>query len=149
MTPEERKAYMRAWHQANKEEQKAYIKVYSEAHKDEKKAYDAIYCETNKEDKKLYRQTPNAKKLNTIRKWKQSGLIHEDYNQLYELYINTTKCDVCKVDFKDSSDRCMDHDHETNLFRQFLCQSCNRNDAWKKLVPSTPSQHGWMHSSVN
>jgi hypothetical protein len=28
----------------------------------------------------------------------------------------------------------MDHNHETGLFRHFLCRSCNNLDSWKKFI---------------
>jgi len=119
---------------ANIEERKAYNKAYREAHKAEKKEYNKAYNESHNVEAKAYNQTPNRKKSNSISDWKRSGLIHNNYEQLYDLYLQSTHCDVCKSEYKDSSDRCMDHNHETNLFRQFLCQSCNRNDAWINKV---------------
>lgn len=68
----------------------------------------------------------------TIYNWKKYGLIHDDYNALYETYINTTHCNHCKKMFKNSRDRCMDHDHETGMFRSIVCNACNLNDAYIK-----------------
>ena len=65
---------------------------------------------------------------NTIRNWKRRGVIHTDYNALYDKYINTTRCNHCDKEFKDSRDRCMDHDHNTGLFRNIVCKWCNNKD---------------------
>jgi len=101
----------------------------------DRKAYMRAYQEANREEfaerKKAYRQTPKGKKSTIILLWKQRGLIHDDYDALYDSYLQRTQCDVCKFEYKDSYDRCMDHDHETHLFRQFLCRSCNTMDSWK------------------
>ena len=93
--------------------------------------------EKRKAYNKMYYQTPNSKKLHAISHWKQYGLIHEDYSALYEAYLQATHCDVCKTVFKPSNDRCMDHDHDTGLFRQFLCKSCNGFDNWKRFNKSS------------
>lgn len=71
-------------------------------------------------------------KYDTIRKWKSRGLIYDDYDALYEIYINTTHCQHCENEFKDSFDRCMDHDHDTGLFRKIICRACNLNDSYIK-----------------
>ena len=84
---------------------------------------------------KVYNLTPAGIKATTIANWKRKGLIHPEYDQLYELYINCNCCDICKKEFKNTFDRCMDHHHPTGLFRQFLCRDCNNHDNWKTKVP--------------
>jgi hypothetical protein len=69
-----------------------------------------------------------------ITSWKRKGLIHDDYSKLYDDYLKCTQCDVCEKEFKTRRDKCMDHDHTTGLFRQFLCQSCNTHDHFKKVL---------------
>jgi len=113
----------RAWREANKEKIYERHRAWREANKEK------IY-----ERRRAYSQTLEGKKSNTISQWKQSGLIHEDMSSLYDTYLQRTHCDICKSDYKDSFDRCMDHDHETHLFRQFLCRPCNNKDSWKKII---------------
>ena len=75
----------------------------------------------------------NKKPYNqTIRRWRNRGLMHDDYNALYETYIATTHCNHCKKEFKDNYDRCMDHDHTTGLFRNIVCHKCNSLDSYIK-----------------
>ena len=73
-----------------------------------------------------------SSKYQTIRNWKLSGLIYADCNELYEIYIKTMKCQHCNKEFKNSQDRCMDHDHNTGLFRKIVCRRCNVLDSYIK-----------------
>ena len=118
-TKEQKAAYGKKWRDNNKE----YQKEYQEENK-----------EHIKEHKKEYRQTPAGIKTRIITDWKRNGLIYDDYNALYELYLNAKHCDVCKIEFKNSYYRCMDHCHTTGLFRQFLCRGCNNGDGWQNKI---------------
>ena len=71
-------------------------------------------------------------KYDTIYDWKKRGLIYDDYDALYETYMNTTHCQHCENEFKDSFDRCMDHDHDTGMFRKIVCRVCNNRDSYIK-----------------
>ena len=106
MTPEERKAYDKAYR----------IKNY-----EKRKAYDKAYRENNPEKRK---------KTETLKNWKRNGLICDDYDNLYELYLQSTNCQECDCKYSIKGDgvgrfKCMDHDHLTGVFRNFLCNICN------------------------
>ena len=75
----------------------------------------------------VYNHTPEGKKRDLKFKWKRRGLIHDDFETLYTSYVNATNCDLCDVVFegKGKNMKCMDHDHTTGKFRNFLCKSCN------------------------
>ena len=93
--------------------------------------------ERDAEKAKIYYQTPDGKKSTTISNWKKRGLIdsHGDkYEKRYQSYLQSPHCEACKSGYKDSFDRCMDHDHDTGTYRQFLCRHCNRHDHWKTLI---------------
>ena len=90
--------------------------------------------EEKKEYNKKYSQTPSGLKSHRISKWKQRGVKCDDFDKLYELYLNTNNCDVCKKEFENTYDRCLDHNHTTGEFRQILCRRCNTNDYWETLV---------------
>ena len=117
---EKKKEYMRLYRSTNKEK----IKEYREANKEKIKEQCRLYNEA-------YSQTPQGKKHNTMKGWRQHGVNNVD-DELYNKYINTHCCDVCNKDFKNSLDRHLDHDHETGAFRQILCRACNSHDSWKK-----------------
>ena len=116
----------------NKEEASAYDKNYREKNKEKIDVRAKEYYEKNKEKilthAKEYSKTESGKKSCRISVWKFNGLIHGDYDALYEHYINTKNCDYCNVELIEGcgkTARCMDHSHKTNLFRNVLCNSCN------------------------
>jgi len=71
-------------------------------------------------------------KSGTIWHWKKSGLIYDNYDELYEVYINTMQCEHCQTEFTKNNRRCLDHDHTTGLFRKIVCHRCNTQDSYIK-----------------
>tara|TARA_R110002126_G_C10096803_1_gene465688 strand:- start:102 stop:488 length:387 start_codon:yes stop_codon:yes gene_type:complete len=120
-TPEERKEKARLYNLKNKEKVRIRNKNWREKNR-----------EILKVKKRKYQQSPAGKKSNRISKWKSSGVIHNDFNELYEKYITTELCELCScvltVDkINTSTTRCLDHCHETGQFRNVLCMNCNIN----------------------
>ena len=79
-------------------------------------------------DKKYKEKNPEkVHKTHTICEWKRYGIIDENYEELYDLFINETKCWICLKEFtKNKMDlRCLDHDHETGEPRYIVCNYCN------------------------
>ena len=79
------------------------------------------------EQRKLYDQSPAGKKSMRIYKWKSQGIIDEDLSAVYDYLIKETNCMICFKPYKDSKDRCLDHDHETGEIRYICCNNCNSN----------------------
>ena len=69
-------------------------------------------------------------KTETIKNWKYKGIINENLEEIYETYINTMNCGHCGKVFEKLRDRCMDHCHETGLFRKIVCNRCNAMDSY-------------------
>ena len=80
-----------------------------------------------KEQQKLYNQSPERKKSHRINNWKRSGIIDEDLEAVYDYLLDETHCMVCFKPYKDSKDRCLDHNHETGEIRYICCRNCNAN----------------------
>ena len=134
LTEEEKKKRQRIserkWYEKNKEKRSKYNKKWYEKNKEKQREYQEIHKEEIKEQKKEYRQTPAGKKAQTLSSWKKRGLKCEDYDSLYCRFINSENCEECEVVYGEKGDgtgtfRCMDHDHTTGLFRNFLCCKCN------------------------
>ena len=88
------------------------------------------YYERNKENIKLLSKTC-PKRLKSLRKsnWKKRGVIG-DLDQLYEIWFSAEKCNICEYIFLNTKNKCLDHNHDTGLFRQILCRNCNNWDNW-------------------
>ena len=67
-------------------------------------------------------------KTRTKSQWKQRGLVTDNFDEIYNRYIHSSKCERCETSYKNSRDRCMDHCHITGKFRNILCKKCNNMD---------------------
>ena len=117
----------------NKESISQQKKEYNKSNKEKTKEYNKQYREKNPEYIKEYNKTDKCIKSNRISQWKTKYKIIEDnWNLLYEIYINTNRCDICNVKLIDGSKcnrgKCLDHDHESGYFRGVLCYECNKRD---------------------
>ena len=85
--------------------------------------------EYNKQYLKVYRQTDAGIKSRRKSIWRSRGVVSDDFDALYEKYINTTNCEKCNIELVDGiygfNKRCLDHDHNTGEFRFILCCRCN------------------------
>jgi hypothetical protein len=94
--------------------------------------YQTKWFAENKEKRRLqqrnWSKTEAGRKTTRIKCWKKSGILHKDYNKLYEKYLNATECENCSIPLTfgwDGDARCVDHCHETGYFRNILCRVCN------------------------
>ena len=129
-----RKQYIKEWRLKNKEKIIQNSKEYYQKNKEKINEYNKKYHQDNKEKIKIklkeYNQTLNCKRIKIISRWKKFGLVSTDYNLLYDNYLKSTNCEECGIEYGKFGDgtathRCLDHDHETGLFRNYLCHGCN------------------------
>ena len=152
MTPEERKQqkkeYDKEYREKNKEKINNYRieyskknpeavlatnKKYRDANKEKIKEFHKNLYKENKEkiDKRNqeYNQTEAGKKSFRISAWKKRGVICDDFDSLYDKFINCKNCEECAVELVEgmygANKRCLDHSHKTGLFRNVLCNTCN------------------------
>jgi hypothetical protein len=123
LTPEQREKaleYKKKHYRDNIEK----IKEYKEEHKQEKKNYMAEY-----------RKTDAYRKSQRITNWKKSGLKCDDFNIIYDKYININQCEECNVELiegmRGANKKCLDHDHKTGLYRNIICHTCNVKRGFK------------------
>tara|TARA_R110001592_G_scaffold26902_1_gene100239 strand:+ start:193 stop:642 length:450 start_codon:yes stop_codon:yes gene_type:complete len=123
------------WRDKNKETQKEYNTNYHQQNKEAIKKYRKEWYHQNKEKQlqrlKEYYETENGNRLMHISRWKRTGVVSTDYNLLYDNYLKSTKCEECGIEYGNRGDgtgtfKCLDHNHETGLFRNYICCVCNR-----------------------
>jgi hypothetical protein len=119
---ENNKEYFKEYREKNKEKQREYLKEYYQNNKEK-------INEQSREYQKEYKQTEAGKKATRINNWKRMGVKSDDYNSLYEYYLNCKNCEECNVELVEgrygNNKKCLDHDHNTGQFRNVLCCSCN------------------------
>ena len=125
-TPEKKKENRRIYREINKDKIAEQTREYNQNNKERIAEYQREYS-------KIYAQTPAGKKTWTMNNWRSRGVVNVN-DEMYERYLNTTKCECCLKEFSSSRDRCLDHDHESGEYRWVICQSCNNHDSWKKKI---------------
>jgi hypothetical protein len=83
----------------------------------------------NNEKVKEYNQSGNGKKSMKIGDWKHKGIITDDYQFLYEWYMDIDNCLNCGVHLINgtgiSNHKHLDHDHLTGQPCIVVCGHCN------------------------
>jgi len=145
LTEEQRKEYMKKYYEANKE------KI-----KERRKEHDIKYREKNKEkikeSNKKYSKTEEGKKSIRIKNWKIKGVICEDFNKLYDYYLNCWNCEECGIELVKgiygANKKCLDHNHKTGQFRNVLCNTCNikRYPIDNNKIKLTSAEYKWKYN---
>ena len=117
----------------HKIDNKEKVKQYKIDNKEKLLEYRLGYRKRENELAKLSRiRNPGAyKKKDAKSRWKKYGIICDDFEEVYNHYINCHKCEYCDEEFKNGHDRCLDHDHsivDRNNVRGVLCRNCNKLD---------------------
>ena len=124
--PFDKKAYMKEYRKKNK----AYYQEKMKEWTDNNKAYIKEYREKHPrvEYFKEWGQTENGIKSRQCSNWRQIGIrCNGEWEEVYDWYSETTNCDICDKLFKESTDKCLDHNHDIDGYniRGILCSKCN------------------------
>tara|TARA_R110000823_G_scaffold102209_1_gene219262 strand:- start:864 stop:1391 length:528 start_codon:yes stop_codon:yes gene_type:complete len=82
-------------------------------------------------------ELPKYHKSKMISTWKHKGVVYNNFDTLYQHYIETLNCEWCGKVFENTRERHLDHDHSTGAFRLVVCHKCNIHDSYLKY----PSGH--------
>jgi len=131
-----------------KQKYKEYQKLIYYKNRDKRLEYNKQKRETEeyKQRMKEYRQSEAGKKSARITQWKRFGVISDDFNALHDKWKNTTYCEECNVELCEGNNgtnkKTLDHDHNTGLFRNIICNRCNvkRGNKDRGVVKLTKEQ---------
>jgi hypothetical protein len=146
---EKRKEEYKEYRQKNKEKNKECIRLWREQNKEYLKEKGRLYREKNKEKNKEYHKTENGKKSYIINGWKRINVKNDDFDKLYDYYLNCKNCEECNVKLTSgrcgANHKCLDHDHKTGEFRNVLCHTCNlkRGIIDRGHIPLTGAEIAW------
>ena len=70
-------------------------------------------------------ELPKDHKSSKKKYWKWVGVNMDNFDEIYNRYINSSQCELCDKIYDKQRDRCLDHCHTTGKFRNVVCQKCN------------------------
>ena len=113
------------------------------------KEYMKQYNQRKKKELQEYWKTPKGRKTKRISEWKRSYKLKGNLDKIYDIFINTKNCDICKRELTDdkyatSTRRSLDHSHITGYYRFICCHSCNtkirfQETRFKKVIQEIAS----------
>lgn len=81
-----------------------------------------IFCSNNCYKEFRFKNKKDVKYLNKIHQKKNKYNLNE---KEYLLLMEITNCSICNTEFKNNSEKCIDHCHFTKKVRNILCNHCN------------------------
>ncbi len=121
------------YQEKTKQKRSQQQKEYRMKNKDKILQHSKDYYQKHKDKISEYNKTPDRVKARRIKDWKYQGVICDDWDAIYEHFINTAYCDFCKCELTTGTvmsytTKCLDHDHSITdrpNFRNVLCNICN------------------------
>jgi len=137
----EQKQRRRELYSQNKERHNELRRIAYKKNPEKRDSHNKVYYDKNRERLLKYKtnwsNTPNGLKSHSIANWKYIGIIADDYDEWYEKYINCNECNFCGKEFKNTSNKHLDHNHTINdceNIRGVLCCKCNVRDVFLDLL---------------
>ena len=81
--------------------------------------------------------------------WKRRGLDMTNFEGIYLFYINCEYCELCNKKFTKSTDRQMEHNHQTGEFRNVVCLKCNQRKADNKIQSNNTTGYKGINKQIN
>ena len=82
------------------------------------------------EHKERHANDPAYHKRRTLRNWKAFGIKMYDVDATYEIYMLSTNCDICGIEYtgwRTAHAKNHDHDHISGYSRFICCHKCNHH----------------------
>ncbi len=74
--------------------------------------------------KNWVKNNPEKVAMHVLRR-RFTRISHDNLDQLVEKYLKVSKCEICDRDIKEVGTLHIDHDHNSNAIRGFICTGCN------------------------
>jgi hypothetical protein len=89
-------------------------------------------------------------KPKTKYQWRIYGILflnQEEFELWYNRYIISSNCELCDKKYKTSSDRHLDHNHDTHEPRNIVCNRCNTLKSDTKLSKNNKLKEKYIYFS--
>tara|TARA_R110002096_G_C14109084_1_gene679599 strand:+ start:111 stop:527 length:417 start_codon:yes stop_codon:yes gene_type:complete len=111
-----------------KEKKRLYDKEYSKRPDVIRKQKERKQTKEYKEYNKQILRQRRIKNIKNIKcnEWRKQGIKWDiKFQDPYKMYLDNSCCSLCECEYKNNSDKQLDHDHLSGHIRGFVCRGCN------------------------